>query len=58
MEALEKEQAEINAKLADGSLFVSDADAAMKLSARLTEIDDALLEKLERWEALEEMTKG
>ncbi|OTG67415.1 ATP-binding cassette domain-containing protein [Acinetobacter silvestris] len=58
MEALEKEQAEINAKLADGSLFVSDADAAMKLSARLTEIDDLLLEKLERWETLEEMTKG
>ena len=58
MEALEKEQAEINAQLADGSLFVSDADKAMKLSNRLTEIDDLLLEKLERWEALEEMTKG
>ncbi|OTG84782.1 ATP-binding cassette domain-containing protein [Acinetobacter sp. ANC 4648] len=58
MEALEKEQAEINAKLADGSLFVSDADTAMKLSARLTEIDDLLLEKMERWETLEEMTKG
>ena len=58
MEALEKEQAKINAQHADGSLFVSDADKAMKLSNRLTEIDDLLLEKLERWEALEEMTKG
>ncbi len=58
MEALEKEQAEINDILADGSLFVSDADKAMKLSNRLTEIDDLLLEKLERWEELEEMSKG
>ncbi len=58
MEALEKEQAEINDILADGSLFVSDADQAMKLSNRLTEIDDLLLEKLERWEELEEMSKG
>ena len=58
MEALEKEQAEINDLLADGSMFVSDADQAMKLSNRLTEIDDLLLEKLERWEELEEMSKG
>ena len=46
MEALEKEQAEINASLADGSLFISDADKAMTLSNRLTEIDELLLEKL------------
>ena len=58
MEALEKEQAKINAQLADGSLFVSDNDKAMKLSARLAEIDEQLLEKMERWEELEEMTKG
>ncbi|WP_166169163.1 ATP-binding cassette domain-containing protein [Acinetobacter sp. SA01] len=58
MEALEKEQAEINAQLADGSLFVSDADKAMKLSNRLTEIDDLLLEKLERWEELEKLVNG
>jgi len=44
MEALEKEQAEINAK-------------AMTLSNRLTEIDELLLEKLERWEELENLTK-
>lgn len=58
MEALEKEQADINAQLADGSLFISDADKAMKLSSRLTEIDELLLEKLERWEELENLTKG
>ncbi|MDH2047726.1 ABC transporter ATP-binding protein [Acinetobacter sp. MF4642] len=57
MEALEKEQAEINALLADGSLFISDADKAMTLSNRLTEIDELLLEKLERWEELENLTK-
>ncbi|MGR3978876.1 ATP-binding cassette domain-containing protein [Acinetobacter sp. 1207_04] len=58
MEALEKEQAKINAQLADGSLFVSDNDKAMKMSTRLAEIDEQLLEKMERWEELEEMTKG
>ncbi|MGE8561096.1 MAG: ATP-binding cassette domain-containing protein [Acinetobacter sp.] len=58
MEALEQEQASINAQLADGSLFISDADQAMKLSNRLTEIDEQLLEKLERWEELENLSKG
>ena len=57
MEALEKEQAEINALLADGSLFISNAYKAMTLSNRLTEIDELLLEKLERWEELENLTK-
>lgn len=57
MEALETEQASLNEKLADGSLFVSDADAAAKISARLAEIDELLLEKLERWEELENLTK-
>lgn len=58
IEALEQEQAEINAKLADGSLFVSDPDTAMKLSERLSEIDELMLEKLERWEELENLSKG
>ncbi|MND86432.1 ABC transporter ATP-binding protein uup [compost metagenome] len=58
MEALETEQASLNEKLADGSLFVSDADAAAKTSARLAEIDELLLEKLERWEELDNMSKG
>ncbi|WP_336952182.1 MULTISPECIES: ATP-binding cassette domain-containing protein [unclassified Acinetobacter] len=58
IEALEKEQTELTAKLADGSWFVTDADAATKASQRLGEIDELLLEKMERWDALEEMTKG
>lgn len=58
MEALEKEQVDINAKLADGTLFVSDNAQAMQLSARLTAIDESLLEKLERWDELEKLTQG
>lgn len=58
IENLEKEQAELSEKLADGSWFVEDADAATKASQRLTEIDELLLEKLERWDVLEQMSKG
>ncbi|WP_180033550.1 ATP-binding cassette domain-containing protein [Acinetobacter sp. YH12233] len=58
IEALEKEQAELSEKLADGSWFVTDAAAATKASERLGEIDEILLEKMERWDELENMTKG
>ncbi|MDR0237415.1 ATP-binding cassette domain-containing protein [Acinetobacter sp.] len=58
IEVLEKEQSELSEKLADGSWFVTDADAATQASQRLAEIDDLLLEKMERWDQLEEMTKG
>ncbi|CAI3150649.1 ABC transporter ATP-binding protein uup [Acinetobacter calcoaceticus] len=58
IENLEKEQAELSEKLADGSWFIKDADAATKASQRLTEIDELLLEKLERWDVLEQMSKG
>ncbi|WP_312534908.1 ATP-binding cassette domain-containing protein [Acinetobacter variabilis] len=58
IEALEKEQAELSDKLADGFWFVTDAAAATKASERLGEIDEILLEKMERWDELENMTKG
>ena len=58
IEALEKEQTALNEQLADGSLFVKDADAAAQASQRLAEIDELLLEKLERWDELENLTKG
>ena len=58
IEALEKEQAELSEKLADGSWFVTDAAAATKASERLGTIDEILLEKMERWDELENMTKG
>jgi len=58
IEKLEIEQAELSDKLADGSLFVSNADEATKASQRLAEIEEVLLEKLERWDELEQMSKG
>lgn len=51
---LEEEQADLQAKLADGSWFTKDLQAATAASERLTAIDDELMEKLERWEALEQ----
>ncbi|KJV41135.1 ATP-binding cassette domain-containing protein [Acinetobacter brisouii] len=58
IESLETEQSELSAKLADGSWFLKDADAATQASQRLAEIDELLLEKLERWDELENMAKG
>ena len=58
IEKLEKEQAELSAKLADGSWFVKDAEAATKASQRLAEIEEVMLEKLERWDTLENLSKG
>lgn len=51
---LEEEQAGLQAKLADGSWFTQDLEAATAASERLTAIDDEMMEKLERWEALEQ----
>ncbi|MGA5989270.1 ABC transporter ATP-binding protein, partial [Escherichia coli] len=39
IEQLEAEQAQLNEKLADGSWFVTDADAATQASQRLSEIE-------------------
>lgn len=58
IEKLEVEQAGLSDKLADGSWFVSNADEATKASQRLAEIEEVLLEKLERWDELEQMSKG
>ena len=58
IEKLEAEQTKLSEKLADGSWFVSDANAATLASQRLAEIDELLLEKLERWDELEQMSKG
>ncbi|MET0311284.1 MAG: ATP-binding cassette domain-containing protein [Burkholderiaceae bacterium] len=50
--ALEAEQAEIGAALADGKLYATDAPRAAALGARNVAIDDELMQALERWEAL------
>ncbi|OTG90055.1 ATP-binding cassette domain-containing protein [Acinetobacter sp. ANC 3813] len=54
--ALEQEQAQLSEKLADGSWFVTDADAATKATQRLAEIEDQMLEKMERLEELENLS--
>ncbi|UYZ71595.1 ATP-binding cassette domain-containing protein [Moraxella bovis] len=54
---LENEQSELNDKLADVSLFVSDLALATQYSERLGEIDEILMEKLERWDELENLVK-
>ncbi|MFT4020167.1 MAG: ATP-binding cassette domain-containing protein [Acinetobacter sp.] len=58
IEQLETEQSQLSEKLADGSWFVTDAAAATQASQRLAEIEELLLEKLERWDVLEGMSKG
>ena len=49
---LEAEQQDINALLADGSLYAVDNARALKLATRSAQIDDELMTALERWEAL------
>lgn len=53
IEQLEQEQAELSAKLADGSWFSENLAEATQASERLAEIELLLLEKLERWTLLE-----
>jgi ABC transport system ATP-binding/permease protein len=52
IQALESEQAQIDAELAGGQLFATDAARAAQLSARHAEIEGQWLQALERWEAL------
>ncbi|MEH3086256.1 MAG: ATP-binding cassette domain-containing protein [Xylophilus ampelinus] len=50
--ALEAEQGANQAELADGSLYVRDAQRAAQLARRNAEIEELLMEALERWTAL------
>ena len=52
IEALEKEQAEARAQLADGSIYQRDPGLAQQLFKRDAEIDEVLLAAMERWEVL------
>ncbi|NLX17025.1 MAG: ATP-binding cassette domain-containing protein [Ramlibacter sp.] len=55
IESLETEQAAIQAELADGTLYSSNLERALALQARDTEIEEALMTALERWEILGEI---
>jgi ABC transport system ATP-binding/permease protein len=52
IEALEAEQLALSAFLAQPESYTKEADRAMQAQARVAAIDDALLEAMERWEAL------
>ncbi|MBX9935071.1 MAG: ATP-binding cassette domain-containing protein [Burkholderiaceae bacterium] len=52
IEALEAEQSRIQAELADGTLYSTDAARALALHTREGEIEQALMAALERWTAL------
>jgi len=52
IEALEGEQRTINAELADGLLFARHPQRGAELTARHAQIEDELMNALERWETL------
>ena len=52
IESLEKEQAAARDQLADGNIYQRDPGRAQQLFKRDAEIDDLLLQALERWEIL------
>ena len=58
IEALEREQQEIGAKLADGEIYRSDPQGAKRLQARVSEIEEEMLVVLARWEELEAKQKS
>lgn len=55
IEALEAEQKAIDDALADGSLYGSDPAKAAAMATRHGEIEEALMEALERWDALSQL---
>jgi ATP-binding cassette subfamily F protein uup len=55
---LESEQKSISEKLADPDLYKQGAEEATRLNTRFAELDNLLLENLERWETIEARSKG
>nr|WP_303803568.1 ATP-binding cassette domain-containing protein [Snodgrassella alvi] len=51
--ALENEQIQLTEKLSDPEIFKNDYKQAAAWQTRISEIEEILLQKLERWEALE-----
>lgn len=56
--ALETEQAQLNEKLLDPTIYQSKPKEAAQYQIRLGEIDEQLLSLLDRWETLENKQKG
>ncbi len=55
---LEAEQASLSERLADPELYRKQPDEVQKLNQRFAEIDQLLMESLERWEAIEARTRS
>ncbi|WP_151636631.1 ATP-binding cassette domain-containing protein [Noviherbaspirillum aerium] len=55
---LEAEQKTISEQLADPELYRQKPDEVQRLNQRFAEIDEKLLESLEKWEAIEAKAKG
>jgi ATP-binding cassette subfamily F protein uup len=55
IEALEQEQRTLQAKLADGAMYRDDPAGAALLAQRGEQIEDELMQALERWESLGQM---
>lgn len=55
---LEAEQKTISAQLADADLYKKNPDEVVRLNTRFSEIDNLLLESLEKWEAIEDRSKN
>ena len=51
--ALENEQTQLTEKISDPEIFKNDYKQAVAWQTRISEIEEILLQKLERWEALE-----
>ena len=58
IEALEQEQIDIVAHLADGTIFRNDVKRAQQLQARSEVIDGLVLELMSRWEVLDKKAAG
>ncbi|MEC4719504.1 ATP-binding cassette domain-containing protein [Noviherbaspirillum sp. CPCC 100848] len=56
--SLEAEQKVISEQLADPELYRQRPDEVQRLNQRFSEIDEQLLESLEKWEAIEAKTKN
>jgi ABC transport system ATP-binding/permease protein len=57
IEALEREQAEVEGRLADPDLYRADPEELKRVRTRYAQIEDELTQALERWTALEERTR-
>lgn len=55
---LEEEQKAIGERLGDAELYKSQPDEVQRLNQRFAQIDDLLMENLEKWEAIEARAKS